>query len=268
MCCTIRWITRSVQHMSRLCVVCKEALPDDRHRQQYLHPSCRQNPPPEVKLCVTCGESLPSRRFKYHQECRSQARADARKDARRCSKCRLVKPPGQFSKDNTRVDGKFPWCIDCQVKSNGSHKWQDPEGALSGLTCPVDDTPIRGRRNRVYCSTKCKDRANALRGYGLTPAQFRAMVAGETSGLCPVCGRRPTRWNVDHNHQTGKVTGVVCAGCNAGILAYSMHDTDLVRSLLRYLEHNPADRAGVVVTVPPGLGKSSSLHKKWQHHAV
>jgi hypothetical protein len=34
-------------------------------------------------------------------------------DSKRCTKCREVKPPAEFSRDRSRKDGRAPWCKAC-----------------------------------------------------------------------------------------------------------------------------------------------------------
>lgn len=183
----------------------------------------------------------------------------------RCKKCKKVKPLSRFSHDSSRPSGYFPWCMDCQAKGVRAGAWQNPEDELNGHVCPMDDTPIRGHRNRRFCSNSCKDRASTLRNkYNLSPAQYRELIAN-TGGKCPICGDTPTSWQVDHNHSTGKVTGVVCIGCNVGVLAYSNHSIEYVKSLLAYLSETPAERAGIDARVPPEYDQKSNIHKRWKH---
>lgn len=66
---------------------------------------------------------------------------------------------------------------------------------------------------------KARDKAKALRlKYGLTLEQHAAMLA-QQKGLCAVCrdpllpGHGGT--NVDHDHDTGQVRGLLCRGCNS-----------------------------------------------------
>jgi hypothetical protein len=56
--------------------------------------------------------------------------------------------------------------------------------------------------------------------YGVTVNQYRAMIARQGGG-CAVCGVETSsagrRLVVDHEHDTGRVRGVLCHRCNSGI---------------------------------------------------
>ena len=61
--------------------------------------------------------------------------------------------------------------------------------------------------------------------YGITLAEYDKLLA-EQGGVCGVCGKppgddQPHHWKnklaVDHCHDTGKVRGLLCNDCNAGI---------------------------------------------------
>lgn len=182
---------------------------------------------------------------------------------RRCKRCKKVKAESSFSNDSSRVDGKFPWCKECQTSYAGETKFQDPTAELNGYFCPLDDTPIRGHKNRRFCSATCKERVGTLREkYGLTVEQYREMVDA-TGGKCPLCLNRIHLWNVDHAHKTGQVLGVVCTRCNVGALAMTYHDVEYTKRLLDFLENPPAAALGINVTVPEGTSKPSNLHKVW-----
>lgn len=184
----------------------------------------------------------------------------SRTPRRRCKRCKKVHATSKFSNDKTRADGKFPWCMRCQKENQ--LPFQNPDDPLNGHICPMCDTPCRGHANRRFCSRGCKERKQGLKiNYGLTPQQYKTMVA-DTGGTCPICGKHPTQWQVDHDHRTGKITGVVCAACNVGALAMTYHDTAFVKRLLDYLKKPPAERVGVHVTAPKT--HPSKLHKRWQ----
>ena len=54
--------------------------------------------------------------------------------------------------------------------------------------------------------------------YGLTYEDYDKLLA-EQEGVCAVCHRPPKtqRLNVDHDHKTGRVRGLLCFRCNYGL---------------------------------------------------
>jgi len=56
------------------------------------------------------------------------------------------------------------------------------------------------------------------RKYGLEVADYEAMLAAQ-NGLCALCGGPPGKYRmaVDHCHQTGRVRGLLCNGCNRSL---------------------------------------------------
>ena len=59
--------------------------------------------------------------------------------------------------------------------------------------------------------------AHLQRTYGLSTAERDKMIA-DREGRCDICQRIPDyKLYVDHDHQTGKVRGLLCASCNSGL---------------------------------------------------
>lgn len=57
------------------------------------------------------------------------------------------------------------------------------------------------------------------RRYGVTVEQYDQMLLKQ-NGLCAICGRvdeTGKRLAVDHSHETGKIRGLLCTGCNTGL---------------------------------------------------
>lgn len=60
-----------------------------------------------------------------------------------------------------------------------------------------------------------QQRARVLRHrYGIDNEDYARMLAAQR-GCCAICGRESTRrLHVDHDHSTGAVRALLCAGCN------------------------------------------------------
>lgn len=78
---------------------------------------------------------------------------------------------------------------------------------------------------------KHRRRAQAAR-YGLTPAEVDAMRQAQ-GGRCAACGE-PGPLQVDHDHQTGAVRGLLCGPCNSA-LGYARDDIGRLMGLASYL---------------------------------
>ncbi len=62
--------------------------------------------------------------------------------------------------------------------------------------------------------------------FGITLEEYNMMFDLQ-KGVCGICGKeeqrvnpwtnRPRNLAVDHNHETGKIRGLLCAACNTGI---------------------------------------------------
>jgi len=74
--------------------------------------------------------------------------------------------------------------------------------------------------------------------YKIIPEEY-ARILDEQGGRCASCGRTKNvfkaRFCVDHDHETGKIRGLLCHNCNIGI--GNLGDTiEGVRKALAYLE--------------------------------
>jgi hypothetical protein len=65
-------------------------------------------------------------------------------------------------------------------------------------------------------------------------AEFFANLLAAQGGRCAICGCRMDKPCVDHDHVTGRVRGLLCNNCNAG-LGFFQDDVPRMRSALAYL---------------------------------
>ena len=108
----------------------------------------------------------------------------------------------------------------------------------------------KGRRTNKHCRECCKkqclvrwhsrsqlDRqASRSYKYGITPDQFKQMFETQ-QGKCAICNEEPKTkrgLHVDHNHETGKVRGLLCHGCNVALGSFK-EDIGLLNKAIEYL---------------------------------
>lgn len=76
------------------------------------------------------------------------------------------------------------------------------------------------------------------RTYGITIAE-RDEIFAHQGYKCAACGTGDPRskkgWVVDHCHESGKIRGVLCHGCNSS-LGYAYEDPARLRALADYIE--------------------------------
>lgn len=163
---------------------------------------------------------------------------------KRCSRCCLEFPEEDFDLDNRTKDGRSLACTKCSeprsrfgIVVNGKKfcpkcgRWRETEAfaknraASSGL--------------QSWCR-KCNGDAERQRALGVTSEQYEALkeLAG---GVCEICkqpsGRRDL--DVDHDHQTGLVRGLLCEPCNKG-LGHFRDRPDLLEMAAAYLRSRKA----------------------------
>lgn len=74
------------------------------------------------------------------------------------------------------------------------------------------------------------------RQYGLTPEGVQAMKDAQL-GLCAICFLPPKNWHIDHDHETNKVRGMLCAPCNLA-LGLLKDDSKRIRRAAEYIDVN------------------------------
>lgn len=102
---------------------------------------------------------------------------------------------------------------------------------------------INARSRDWYLANKVRaqvqTRARKIKGYGLTPEEYLAMLEAQ-DWKCAICGtdkpssREGDSFHIDHCHSTGKVRGLLCMKCNTGLGMFS-DNTDMLRAAMDYL---------------------------------
>lgn len=78
--------------------------------------------------------------------------------------------------------------------------------------------------------------------YGITYSLYTDQLARQ-GGVCAICRNPPTGrvLDVDHNHTTGAVRGLLCRGCNTSLGKFK-DSPELLRAAAAYLETPPWNR--------------------------
>ena len=96
-------------------------------------------------------------------------------------------------------------------------------------------------KERNPSGTRAEHNLRNVRKYGLTKESYRNLVALQ-KGVCALCGNpQLPRLDVDHDHETGAVRGLLCRRCNGGVGAVERFlKLDLLVSVRTYIAASKA----------------------------
>jgi len=79
-----------------------------------------------------------------------------------------------------------------------------------------------------------KRNAHLKTRYGMNQVQYEALFEAQR-GCCAICRTKAARiLDIDHDHQTGEVRGLLCKDCNIGIGRFK-DQPERLESAIRYL---------------------------------
>ena len=137
-----------------------------------------------------------------------------------CSKCEHVFPIDGFQlvkwvdKAGEARSFRRSQCKMCEATRTKAWRSQNPEKAK------------RGDRKK-----KLRDR------YEITPEDYDRMLV-EQDGCCAACGVVVVDPDVDHDHSTGEVRGLLCGPCNRALGALN-DNVEALKALIVYLSRTP-----------------------------
>ncbi len=164
-----------------------------------------------------------------------------------CKNCTTLKKLGQFYKHKGMKDGHVNTCKACQTAANSARQQSCGGREAHNKACrrygKTQKGKVTARKHRGTVKKKLSVLRHQLKKkYALTLEQFDAMLE-EQLGLCAICGQPEThvnrydavdRLSVDHDHETGKVRGLLCRKCNIMLMG-AKDDVHILRSAIRYL---------------------------------
>jgi len=147
----------------------------------------------------------------------------------------------------TRPDGKRRQCRICKRAANRA--WSNGEKITTPFThcrrghllTAENSYPLSsGSRFCYICHKERQKRTYAEEGgrflrHGITEKQYQTIVEAQ-GNVCPICLEHLNgNAVIDHDHQTGKVRGVLCTNCNTALGKFGDAPRVLNRAL-KYLE--------------------------------
>lgn len=217
----------------RICTDCGTAFHGINARCAECYRSDRQ--------CVTCGKQFRSR----YRECRTCRAAKVTRSPCQMPGCSNPKVPGQGSRL-------------CQEHRDDAYQRTLRRLRTTACSMPGCDEPKRtglnadGRHKPYrYCAghsfeSEQRDSARTLhrkreRLFGITHDDFLAMLEAQ-GNVCAICGngetsKRQRSLNVDHDHETGAVRGLLCNRCNP-MLGYARDDVAVLQAVIDYLRRS------------------------------
>lgn len=129
-----------------------------------------------------------------------------------CTKCRKVKPIGEFHKNRAQKDGYAYQCKQC-----------------NNVRRIENINELKKRDRAAYAHTR-------FREYGLSFDDVKNMFV-EQGGKCAICGfkfEQRKDFQIDHNHENGEVRQLLCSSCNKGLGCFK-DDPQAILNALDYI---------------------------------
>lgn len=136
-----------------------------------------------------------------------------------CTKCLQEKPYSEFTIDNSKKNNIYSACKVC----------------------------VRNYQRELYSKTeyKIKRRVRDLKKkYGITEKEYHTLLQ-KSNWSCSICGLHEINLqekhpksrglHVDHNHDNGKVRGLLCQNCNS-LLGQARDKIEILESAIHYLK--------------------------------
>jgi hypothetical protein len=163
-------------------------------------------------------------------------------ETKSCTKCGVTQTLDRFQPRSKYPARRQSWCRGCVAERARQRRtanlatdptFAERERRQGRLRARKPEARAKGRewwrRNpESILSIRLKHR------YGITLADRDAMIAGQ-GGVCAVCRGQFDRPNVDHDHATGRVRGVLCTHCNLLLGCLERVDDATVLAALAYI---------------------------------
>lgn len=127
-------------------------------------------------------------------------------------------------------------CMDCySVYRKEETKSLRRDSALTGYYKQAEN---REKKKYTYHNTLSTPHINGLKKFGITPEDYFKLLEKQNF-KCAICGilqeDYSRRLAVDHDHETGKIRGLLCNNCNVGLGNFQDSKNNLTNAI-NYLD--------------------------------
>ncbi len=137
-----------------------------------------------------------------------------------CMGCKREKPLDCFWPDRRKKHGRMARCKDCKSAAVRAYRESHPDM----------------NRKRYWANRDAERERHLVRKYGITLAVYATMLAAQL-GKCAICGKPEPKHktlDVDHDHETGRVRGLLCTSCNR-VLGHAHDSVERLQAAVEYL---------------------------------
>jgi len=138
-----------------------------------------------------------------------------------CTTCKALKLIGAFNKDKTNKDGYKLYCRKCQHKQQKMYYKSEHGKSVAKIT-----------NFKFYHSKGWLHRLDKVYGKGASKYYKTQLVKQEY--CCALCGKSQAEFKrrlaLDHDHETNRWRGLLCARCNSEIGKFELYK-------IKYMEY-------------------------------
>mgnify|MGYP001496370973 CR=1 FL=1 len=163
-----------------------------------------------------------------------------------CSKCKNNFNLDFFHKDKSKKDGLSSSCKECSLKTKSNYRKRKRK-YLSAMSMEYyknnKDVILQQYRDKYKNNDEWRNRkknTQLIKEYGITLDDYNNLLEKQNY-KCAICGRNfkdaIKGLYIDHNHETGKIRGLLCLQCNSAIGMLNENINTLTKAI-SYLKDN------------------------------
>ena len=155
---------------------------------------------------------------------------------KKCGKCKIEKPIKNFYQSKATKTGIYPNCKDCSKESKKRSREKSIDLKQKTKQYKQNYRKKHPERNNGYY------RRRNLSKYNLSLLEYENILNSQ-NGACAIClkneiindnfNKMAKLLSIDHDHNTGKVRGLLCNKCNTGLGLFE----DSIESLVKAIEY-------------------------------